>query len=65
MPEREAKDVKEMEEVKDRRVRTGPVKNYGDLLVYKQAFHLALAVSRSTKRFPREEQYELGRQIRR
>jgi len=35
------------------------------LLVYQQAYRLALEVSRFTKRFPRSEQYELGRQLRR
>jgi four helix bundle protein len=34
-------------------------------LVYKQAYRLALAVSRLTKKFPREEQFETGRQLRR
>jgi hypothetical protein len=61
----EVKEVEEVKEIKDRRVRTGPVKNYTDLLVYKQAYRLALAVSKFTKRLPREEQFELGRQLRR
>jgi len=34
------------------------------LLVYQQAYRLALEVSRLSKGFPRAEQYELGRQIR-
>ena len=34
------------------------------LLVYKQAYALALRVSELTKSFPRHEQYELGRQLR-
>lgn len=61
----EVKDVKERNEVKDSIPRTGPVKTYGDLLVYKQAYRLALAVSNFTKAFPRGEQFELGRQLRR
>jgi len=62
---KEVNEVKEAEEVKDRGARIGPVKNYSDLLVYKQGYRLALDVSRLTKRFPREEQFELGRQLRR
>ena len=61
----EVKEVKEIKEVRDRSGRVGPVKNYNDLLVYKQAFRLALEISRFTKTLPREEQFELGRQIRR
>jgi four helix bundle protein len=34
------------------------------LLVYQQAYRLALEVSRLSKGFPRQEQYEMGRQIR-
>jgi four helix bundle protein len=59
-----AKDVKEVEEVKDRN-RNGPVKNYTDLLVYQQAYRLTLRVSTFSKTMPREEQFELGRQLRR
>ncbi len=66
MPGRvEVKEVKEVNEVKDRSPRYGPVKNYTDLLVYKQAYRLALDVSKFTKTLPREEQFELGRQLRR
>jgi four helix bundle protein len=61
----EVKEVKELKEVKDRTERTGPIKKYEDLLVYTQAYRLALSVSRFTKRLPREEQFELGRQLRR
>jgi len=61
----EVKEVKEVNEVKDRNARYGPVKNYTDLLVYKQGYRLALEVSRFTKIFLREEQYELARQLRR
>jgi len=66
MPGRvEVKEVKEVNEVKDRNPRYGPVKNYTDLLVYKQAYRLALDVSKFTKTLSREEQFELGRQLRR
>ena len=44
---------------------TGPIRKYGDLLVYKQAYRLALSISKFTKLLPREEQFELGRQLRR
>ncbi len=59
-----------MDEVKEKTSRTsaarvGPVRNYSDLLVYRQAYRLALEVSKMTRSFPRQEQYELGRQIRR
>jgi four helix bundle protein len=58
-------DVKEVEEVKDSPRRFGPVKKFDDLLVYRQAYRLALDVSKWTKLFPRHEQSELGRQLRR
>jgi four helix bundle protein len=61
----DVKELKEVQEVKERSVRVAPVRNYSDLLVYKQAYRLALEVSKVTKQFPREEQYELGRQLRR
>jgi len=61
----EAKEVEDGEEVKDRTSRAGPVKLYSDLLIYKQAYRLALDVSKWTKLFPRHEQFELGRQLRR
>jgi four helix bundle protein len=44
--------------------RAGVVRTYSDLLVYKQAYQLALEVSRLTKGFPKQEQFEMGRQIR-
>jgi four helix bundle protein len=44
--------------------RAGVVRTYSDLLVYKQAHRLALDVSRLTKDFPKQEQFEIGRQIR-
>ena len=62
---KEEQEVKDVKEVKDRIPRTGPVKNYTDLLVYQQAYKLALQASRLTKALPREEQFELGRQLRR
>jgi len=34
------------------------------LLVYQQAYRLTLEVSRLSKGFPRQEQFELGRQVR-
>jgi four helix bundle protein len=40
------------------------VRTYSDLLVYQQSYRLALDVSRLTKGFPKQEQFELGRQIR-
>lgn len=58
-------EVKELDEVKDRNSRNGPVKNYTDLLVYKQAYRLILRVSSFSRALPREEQLELGRQLRR
>jgi four helix bundle protein len=61
---RDVKEVQEVEEVKDRN-KTGPVKNYTDLLVYTQAYRLTLRVSSFSKTMPREEQFELGRQLRR
>jgi len=60
----EVKEVEEVKEVKDRN-KTGPVKNYSDLLVYRQAYRLTLRVSAFSKTMPREEQFELGRQVRR
>jgi len=44
--------------------RAGAVRTYSDLLVYQQACRLALDVSKLTKAFPRQEQFETGRQIR-
>lgn len=55
------KDVEEVEDVKDRNPRIGPVKWYTDVLVYRQAYRLALEVSRFTGGLPREEQFELAR----
>jgi len=44
--------------------RAGAVRTYSDLLVYKQAYRLALNVSKLTREFPRQEQFETGRQLR-
>ncbi len=65
MEVKEVEEVKEVKEVKDRRPCIGPVKNYTDLLVYRQAYRLALQISTFTTTLPREEQFELGRQPRR
>jgi hypothetical protein len=61
----EVKEVKEVNEVKNRKVLIGPVKDYKDLLVYRQAYKLALQTSKLKKALPREEQHELGKQLRR
>ena len=42
-----------------------PIRTYADLDVYREAYKLALDVSRLTKGFPRIEQVELARQLRR
>lgn len=62
---KEVEEVEEVEEAKDQNSRNGPVRNYTDLLVYKQAYRLTLRVSALSKTMPREEQFELGRQLRR
>src|ERR1700736_775015 len=64
MEVKEAKEAKEAGEAKDRPERAGVVRTYSDLLVYQQAYRLALDVSKVTKEFPRQEQFEMGRQIR-
>jgi four helix bundle protein len=51
--------------VEEKSSRTGPIRRYRDLLVYQQAYRLALEVSNVSKGFPRQEQFEMGRQIRR
>src|SRR5713226_7625473 len=61
---REEKEVKEVKEVEGSAGRASPIRNYTDLLIYKQAYRLALEVSKLTRSFPRQEQYELGRQLR-
>jgi four helix bundle protein len=67
---RQVKQVEEAQEVKEKSAhsasaRVGPVRTFADLLVYQQACRLALEVSKVTRSFPRREQYELGRQVRR
>jgi four helix bundle protein len=42
-----------------------PIKTYKDLNVFREAYRLALDISRITKRFPNYEQFELARQLRR
>jgi 23S rRNA-intervening sequence protein len=65
MAAKEINEAEEVEEVKETAAQVGPVKNYGDLLPCQQAYRLAWEVSKLTKRFPLEEQFELGRQLRR
>jgi four helix bundle protein len=50
--------------MEEKRSRAGPIRRYTDLLVYQQAYRLALEVSKLSKTFPRIEQYLLGKQIR-
>jgi four helix bundle protein len=61
----DVKEVKDVKEVEEKSRRMGPVKRYSDLLVYQQSYRLALEVSKFTRGLPREEQFELGRQLRR
>jgi four helix bundle protein len=61
----EVKELNERSEVKEKSARVGPVKKYEDLLVYRQAYRLALEVSKFTQALPKEERFELGRQLRR
>ena len=62
---KDVEEANEVKEVEDKNSRVGPVKRYSDLLVYRQSYRLALEVSKFTRRLPREEQFELGRQLRR
>jgi four helix bundle protein len=50
--------------VEEKKIRVGPIRRYTDLLVYQQAYRLALEVSKLSRSLPRVEQYELGQQIR-
>jgi four helix bundle protein len=50
--------------VEDKNQRAGPIRRFQDLLVYQQAYRLALDVAKLTRTFPKQEQWELGRQIR-
>jgi four helix bundle protein len=49
--------------VEEKATRVGPIRRYRDLLVYQQAYRLALGVSQLSKAFPRQEQNELGKQV--
>ena len=60
----DVEEVKEVKEVKEKSARRGPVRNFTDLLVYQQAYRLSLEVSKLTRTFPRQEQFEIGRQLR-
>jgi len=42
-----------------------PIKTYKDLNVFRESYQLALDVSRTTRKFPGPEQFELARQLRR
>ena len=65
MPVNDVEEVKELKEVKEESCWIGPVKRYTDLLIYRQSYRLALQVTKFTRGLPREEQSELGRQLRR
>lgn len=60
----EVRDGNEAQEAEEK-PRVGPIKRCADLLVYRQSYQLALQVSQLTKNLPREERFELGRQLRR
>ena len=49
----EVEEGMETKEVKETAGRASVVRTYTDLLVYKQAYRLALDVSKLTKEFPR------------
>jgi four helix bundle protein len=42
-----------------------PIKAYRDLNVFRESYGLALEISRATRKFPPEEQFESARQLRR
>jgi four helix bundle protein len=42
-----------------------PIKTYKDLNVFRESYGLALEISRTPRRFPAAEQFELARQLRR
>jgi hypothetical protein len=46
-------------------LKKGFVKDYTDLLAYRTSFQLSKEIFESTKRFPKEETYELTDQFRR
>ena len=60
----EAREAQEAQEAKEKIARKGAIRHYTDLLVFQQAYRLALEVSKLTRAFPRGEQYEMGRQLR-
>lgn len=64
MEAKEAREAQEATETVGRTTRSGSIRHYKDLLVFQQAYQLAREVSAATKTFPKEEQYELGRQLR-
>jgi four helix bundle protein len=61
---KEVEEGEEVQEVKEMSERAGVVRTYSDLLVYQQSYRLALEVSKLTREFPKQEQFEMGRQIR-
>src|SRR5256712_13877380 len=40
-----------------------PIKTYKDLNVFSESYGLALEISRATRKFPTQEQFELARQL--
>jgi 23S rRNA-intervening sequence protein len=61
----EVKEAKELREVKDRIERSGPIKKHEDCWFTSKRIVWPWLFSRFTKRLPRGEQFELGRQVRR
>ena len=41
------------------------IKDYSDLMVYRKAYEKSLEIHRETLKYPKQEQYELGSQMRR
>jgi hypothetical protein len=58
----EVREVGEVKEAKKPARRGGPVKRDADLLVLSPVLPVVLQVSEFTRRLPREERFELGRQ---
>jgi len=56
---------REVKEAEEKTLRRGPLRNYTDRLVYKQAYRLTLDIPKLTRALPRQEQNELGRQVQR
>ena len=44
---------------------TEQIKSYRDLRIYKRSYAMALEIHRITQKFPAQERYELGAQLRR